>query len=97
MESSLCSVTDMSSINAVSKDNTFDTNLSDVVGGKVKPSFIPKEAGDNQELDNSPLTSVLNPGKLQHTSNHLLEVLMFVISVHVWCIEYHDLYYMPCR
>jgi len=82
MESSLCSITDMSSINADSgtnKDKTFNSNLSDVVGGKVQASLVLEGAGDDQKLDNSPLNSVLNPGKLQHANN--TEVLTFVISV----------------
>ena len=82
MESSLCSITDVSSINADSganKDKTFNSNLSDVVGGKVQASLVLEGAGGNQNLDNSLLNSVLNPGNLQHTNNR--EVLTFVISV----------------
>ncbi|XP_065906190.1 spindle and centriole-associated protein 1-like isoform X3 [Dysidea avara] len=76
MESSLCSITDMSSINADSganKDNTIDSNLSDV-GGKVQASLVLEGTGDDQELSNSPLKSVLNPGKLPYINSPLPEV-----------------------
>jgi len=74
MDSSLCSVTDMSSINTDSgayKNDAVDSNLSNVVGRKVQASLVLEGTDHDQGLSNSPLKSVLNPGTLQHTNTEV--------------------------